>query len=145
MSSNYLCKRGCALGISTIGETFRPKVEEVMTWVVNSPFLSQYDHPAKCILFQEVLHVKMADGGSVKDVVALWCDGHGARDPSWDNLLICLEESCNDGLQRVAHFLRVKLIGMPVCCQWILCWFDVDNMYIGTVIYSSTSSERPPL
>ena len=105
------------MGISTIGETFRPNVKEVMVWVVNSQFLSQYDHPAKCILFQEVLRVKIADGGSGKDVVALWCDGHGACDPSWDNLLICLEESCNDGLQRVAHFYRVKLIGMPVCYQ----------------------------
>jgi hypothetical protein len=96
--------------LKQICETFRPKVEEVMGWVVNSPFLSQYDHPAKCILFQEVLRVKIADGGSVKDVVALWCDGHGARDPSWGNLLICLEESYNDGLQRVAHFCRVQLI-----------------------------------
>ena len=98
---------------SIVGEAFRPRVEEVVKWVVRHPYLSQYSHTAKCTLFMEVLNIQVAEEFDyAEDVVARWCEGCGDCESSWDNLLLLLKESSNEDLQRVACFFRTRLAGI---------------------------------
>jgi hypothetical protein len=91
-------------------EAFRPRVEEVVKWVVRHPYLSQYSRTAKCTLFMEILNIQTVEEFvCAEDVVARWCEGCGDCESSWDNLLLLLEESSNEDLQRVARFFRSRL------------------------------------
>ena len=100
------------MSVCGTGEAFRPRVDEVVKWVVRSPFLSDYDPATKCDLFQQVLRIRITGCGCVEDVVAMWCEGLGNAKPSWNNLLLTLEESGCSCLLQTARCLRANLAGV---------------------------------